>query len=213
MERRFLESRSARVRVERREDKRAVVVGYAAVFWDPAEPGTQYELYDDLVERVMPGCFDRAMMDGDDCRALFNHDPNLILGRTTAGTCRLSVDRKGLRYEIDMPDTMCATDVVKHIERGDVTGSSFSFLVESYNWQEEGNVAIRGLTGVKLYDVGPVTFPAYEATSVGLRAVEGAADIRKALDAWRAHRDEVIAVYSARAREIETELAKESTAH
>ncbi|MCT7656157.1 HK97 family phage prohead protease [Oceanimonas sp. NS1] len=61
-------------------------------------------------------------------RALFNHDPNFVLGRTRSGTLALSVDADGLRYEIDPPDTQTVRDLVlAPLARGDITGSSFAF--------------------------------------------------------------------------------------
>ena len=91
-------------KVELREDenkKPAGITGYAAVFYD-GTPNTEYELCDGLRERIMPGAFDRAMSEGHDVRGLFNHDANMLLGRTTSGTCRLSVDSRGLKYDIPL---------------------------------------------------------------------------------------------------------------
>ena len=163
------------IRVEERADGPSRIVGYAARIYRKSEPGTQYELAPGIVERIMPGAFDRALARGDDVRALFNHDPNLLLGRTRSGTLELSKDSKGLKYRITPNDeTQVTNDVKSHIGRGDMTGSSFAFTIEEEEWRTEGKnenrVDIREIKSVRLYDVSPVTYPAYEATSVGLRA-------------------------------------------
>lgn len=147
-----------------------VIAGYAAVFYDAADPGTEYRLWEDIVERIMPGAFDRAVRDKHDVRALFNHDASRVLGRTQSGTARLSVDARGLRYEIDPPDTQDGRDVVKLIERGDVSASSFGFVPMVTAYREEGKVYVVERQDVDLFDVSPVTFPAYTATEVGVRA-------------------------------------------
>lgn len=144
------------------------IVGYAAVFYRASDPGTVFALSDDVEERILPGAFDRAIRE-DDVRALFNHDASLILGRNTSGTLRLSVDAKGLRYEIDAPDTHTAHDVLAVLRRGDVSGSSFAFETIRQNQRREGDIYIRELVELRLFDVGPVTYPAYPATVAGAR--------------------------------------------
>lgn len=148
-----------------------VLVGYAAVFYDPEDRGTEYNL-SDFSERIAPGAFDAALERGDDVRALFNHDSGIILGRSVANTLRLSVDERGLKYEIDLPDTTAAADVRTLIERGDVSGSSFAFHVDSQSWREEDDKIIRNVESVSLFDVGPVTYPAYQGTEVDARSLE-----------------------------------------
>ncbi|MBI4800642.1 MAG: HK97 family phage prohead protease, partial [Desulfarculus sp.] len=116
---------------------------------------------------------------GDDVRALFNHDPNLILGRNLAKTLRLAEDARGLAIEIDPPDTTYAKDLITCLKRGDITQMSFGFSVRpnGQNWgKHDDGFAVRTLTGVRLFDVSPVTFPAYPQTDVAARA----------LDAWQA---------------------------
>jgi len=101
-------------------------------------------------------------------RALLNHAPDNILGRTAAGTLRLTTDDVGLRYEIAVPDTAVGRDLAASIGRGDITGSSFSFTVLAEERVNEPNRQLRIVKDVELFDVGPVTFPAYEATSAGV---------------------------------------------
>jgi HK97 family phage prohead protease len=147
--------------------------GYAAVFYDPRRPaGTEYELFSDgelrVVERLDPHAFDRALRERQDVRALFNHEASQILGRTAAGTLRLSVDATGLRYEVDLPTSPPGQVVAEAVRRGDVTGSSFAFIPTREDWTEQGELVIVTVRDLDLFDVGPVTYPAYNGTSAGL---------------------------------------------
>lgn len=194
MERRFLSTASRPVELRAEEGKPAKIAGYAAVFYNPSDPGTEYELMRhanySVSERLMPGCFDRALRE-DDVRALFNHDTNQILGRTRAGTCQLSIDGIGLRYEIDPPDTQAGRDLLVSLGRQDVTGSSFCFdyRQKSITMQTDGDSErdIIEVRDVKLYDVGPVCFPAYTSTTAGVRSTDAEA-LKRELDALRAER-------------------------
>lgn len=142
--------------------------GYAAVFYD-GKPGTQFELWPGAVERIMPGAFDRAVRE-DDVLGLFNHEPDNILGRTSAGTLVLRVDEVGLAYEIQPGPDELSRRVRSKIKRRELQGSSFSFRITDQEWRKENDLRVREVRGVKLLDVGPVTFPAYPATSVQARA-------------------------------------------
>lgn len=153
-------------------DKGKRLVGYAAVF---------NSLTDILWfrEKIAAGCFTDTIKE-DDIRGLFNHDPNLILGRNQAGTMRLKEDSKGLRFEIEVPDTQVGRDTVTSVQRGDVTGCSFAFqtIADEWDYSDEKN-PVRTLKKVKLYDVGPVTYPAYPDTSVAARSLEAAKKAQK----------------------------------
>jgi len=148
----------------RDDDGEQRISGYAAVF------NTLSENLGGFREQIAPGAFDPVM--DNDVRALFNHEPHLILGRTTADTLQLSLDDTGLRYTIDPPDTQYARDLVKSIERRDVTQSSFAFRVQDDNWDEDDDGRlIRTIREFKrLYDISPVTYPAYPDTTVAARA-------------------------------------------
>lgn len=141
--------------------------GYAAVFGDITEIAGQFN------ERIAPGAFAGAVKQ-DDVRALFNHDSNYVIGRTTSGTLRLVEDARGLRYEADPPDTQWARDLLVSVQRGDVSQSSFAFEVLDESWDYTGVLPLRTIQAVKLYDVSPVTFPAYSSTSVSSRSLEQA---------------------------------------
>jgi HK97 family phage prohead protease len=161
------------VKVETREDGKRFVTGYASVFFNAKKRSeTEYKLWEGMVERVAPTAFNRALKEKHDVRGLFNHDSNQVLGRSTAGTLKLSVDERGLKYEIDLPDTQLGKDLAVSIERGDINGSSFAFYVTGRTIEETDNLTIRTITDVTLQDVGPVTFPAYTGTTTNVRSVD-----------------------------------------
>lgn len=143
-----------------------VIEGYAAIFNSETQIGDYFR------EVVRPGAFTGAVQ-SDDVRALVNHDPSLVLGRTAAGTLTLTEDAKGLRYRVTLPNTTIARDLMASIKRGDISQSSFAFQVTKMSWGERaaGQLPLRQIEEVKLFDVSPVTYPAYDATSVSARAV------------------------------------------
>lgn len=151
------------------------ITGYAATF---DEPYTIPGIFGDFTEQVRKGAFTRALSEGQDVRALFNHDPSRILGRTSNGTVTLSEDERGLRYEI-IPnlETQDGRDLVALVKRGDISQSSFGFSVHrngnvrGEEWLESDGIDSRILTDLDLYDVSPVTFPANGATSVSVRSL------------------------------------------
>ncbi len=168
----------------READGKRTIAGTAAVFWN-GSPNTQYELWaGGPVERIMPGTFARAIQE-DDVRALVNHDPNLLLGRKSAGTLRLMETPIGLQYEIDVADTQAARDTAVSLQRGDMSGSSFSFEITDEVWEKAGGLKIRNVKGVRLFDVGPVTFPAYTSTTAGMRC-DDPKDVLDAMERWEA---------------------------
>ena len=185
MERRTFHSGT--INVETRADGGRTIVGYGSVFYNANDPGTEYRLFEDMAERIAPTAFASALARPDDVRGLFNHDSGMVLGRTAAKTMRLSTDAKGLRYEIDVPDTQLGTDLVKSIERGDITGSSFAFSVDGFAFQRDAarKIDVRVITDVTLYDVGPVTYPAYESATTGVRSQDDAHEAQMARDVWR----------------------------
>ncbi|MES2208591.1 MAG: HK97 family phage prohead protease [Chloroflexota bacterium] len=180
MQRRFL-SRPADP-IQLRENPGAplpTITGYAAVFFDPADPGTEFRIWGKTYERIMPAAFNNALARGDDARALFNHDTNHVLGRRSAGTLRLIVDARGLKYEIDPPDTATGRGLVESIRRRDITGSSFAFIPTAEMDKREGDRDIIEVHDCELFDVGPVVFPAYAGTEAGVRGETGEDGARK----------------------------------
>jgi HK97 family phage prohead protease len=143
------------------------IVGYGALFNVlSCDLGGFYE-------RIAPGAFTPCLT--QDVRALVNHDANELIGRTAAGTMRLAEDELGLRDEIDLPATTCGRDVAENVRLGNISGQSFSFIVDVDEWDWSGATPVRTIRRFKqIYDVGPVTFPAYEQTSAAMRSYRAA---------------------------------------
>lgn len=154
----------------RSDDGENRISGYAAVFNRLSENLGGFR------EKILPNAFDNVL--NDDVRALINHQSSLILGRTSADTLQISVDSRGLHYRIDPPDTQYARDLIASIQRGDITQSSFAFQVEDDNWNEDDDGRlIRTIKSFKkLFDIAPVTYPAYPDTSVAVRSMSGQCD-------------------------------------
>lgn len=153
------------VRVERRDDGKVIIRGHAAVFGQLSEDLGGFR------EQIAPGAFAEALQT-DDVRALWNHNPDFILGRNRSNTLVMQEDSRGLAIEIDPPDTQTVRDlVIVPMERGDVSQMSFAFSVRpgGQDWakDDEGRV-VRTLKKLRLYDVSPVTYPAYPQTDVSV---------------------------------------------
>jgi len=136
----------------------------------------KYGVWTDILgfrERIKAGAFDESLKTSDP-RGLKNHDPNLLLGRHSSGTLRLKSNTVGLRFEIDVPDTTTGRDTVEEVRRGDLSGCSFAFTVAEDDWKYfDDKPSERTIVRIgSLFDVGPVTYPAYEDTSVSVRALE-----------------------------------------
>jgi hypothetical protein len=163
-ERRFYESK---VEFEKREDGQDenTIEGYAAVFNKDSED------FGGWVERISPGAFSDVL--NDNAVALFNHDMNLVLGRNGVNVT-LTEDSKGLRYKVKLPETTFAKDLRQLIKDGIIHQSSFAFTVKEQRWtkpDKNGEPHVRTITKVnRLYDVSPVTTPAYPDASVGARS-------------------------------------------
>lgn len=139
------------------------LAGHAALFNTDADIGGYY------TERILPGAFAETI-GKDDIRALFNHNPDYVLGRNKANTLSLSEDERGLAVEISPPDTQTARDLMVSIRRGDVNQMSFGFYTVDAEWKTENGRDIRVLKTLQLFDVSPVTFPAYTHTDVSVRS-------------------------------------------
>lgn len=137
------------------------LAGYAAVF-------DQETRVADFTEIVRPGAF-RGSLAGRDILCLVDHDPGRLLARTSSGTLRLEEDAKGLRFELDLPDTSEGRDILALAERGDLGGMSFGFSVPKGGelWQGKR----RELRHVTLHEISVVhAWPAYRGTTVEPRA-------------------------------------------
>ena len=149
------------------DNKTLVLRGHAAVFNRLSHNLGGFR------EKIAPGAFDKVM--DNDVRAVFNHDINMVLGRSSAGTLRLSTDDEGLAYEIDLPNTSYARDLHESVKRGDIKENSFKFSVmrDSWAYDDETGGEIRTIEEVsRLMDVGPVAFPAYPDATIAQRSLE-----------------------------------------
>lgn len=151
------------------DDDNPVIEGDAAVFGVETVIGRWFR------EKILPGAFTRVLSENPDVVAAYNHDWNVVLGRTTAKTLELKETSKSLFYSTKInpkdPDAMA---VYQRVKRGDVSQASFAFTVRTEKWtkaEEENGLALREIVEVdKLYDVGPVTFGAYPEASAQARS-------------------------------------------
>lgn len=156
------------------EDGAPLIAGYAVIFNSLSEVmvdarGRKFR------ERIAPTTFDRVLAGAPDVRALWNHNTDYPLGRTRNNTLRVVKDARGLGIELRPPATSWGQDAVTSIRRGDVSGMSFAFAVNGQGdvWEKGGadGIALRTIVDADLYEVSPVTFPAYPATQVMVRSV------------------------------------------
>lgn len=171
-----LEKRTYNIEFRSGESDGRTVSGYAAVY---DSQSNELWGFDEIIER---GAFDNADM--SDVRALFNHDPNQILARTSSGTLKLELDDKGLRYEFELPETSLGNDLRIMMQRGDISQSSFAFTIKEDSWEERsGKIPLRHIRQIeRVYDVSPVTYPAYEQTSVTARSFHAFQEKQAACD-------------------------------
>lgn len=163
-----VQQRTHMANFEVREDSNGqpVIRGYAAVFDAPTRIGN-------FTEVIARGAFDEVMETAD-VRALFNHDPNMILARRHAdgsGTLKLSTDSHGLAYEFTPGTQSYARDLVESMKRGDINASSFAFTIQDQEWSDDHSKRTVQKVGM-LLDIAPVTFPAYSQTEASLRSTE-----------------------------------------
>lgn len=155
-------------KVELREaegDGSPKIAGYAAVFDSLSEDMGGFR------EIVRAGAFSRTLEENTDVRSFWNHDPNRIIGRTKSGTLTVEQDEVGLRFEVKPPTGPTGQDVVEAVRRGDVDAMSFGFVAkqDKVTKREDGTI-LRELLDLDLFEVSPVTFPAYPSTSAEIRS-------------------------------------------
>ena len=168
------------------------IEGYAVVFNKDSKVmmdwGGQY------IETVDRDAF--SEVDMSDVVATFNHDFNLIQGRTSSNTLQLSIDDYGLKYKFDAPNTTAGNDLLENIRNGNVKGSSFMFTIKTQRWtwaQDETEMDRREILKVdKLFEVGPVVIPAYNDTTAASRSYKDLKDEqRKDIAAQRLQRNKI----------------------
>jgi HK97 family phage prohead protease len=140
--------------------------GYAAVFNSPSEPLP-------FTEVIREGAFKRSLKSRNEIKLFMNHNTDVVLGSTRAGTLKLSEDSRGLLAQAELPDTSAGRDLSVLMKRGDVSSMSFGFSVPPKGdaWSSDG--ATRELHQVRLHEVSIVTgFPAYEATTATVRSLD-----------------------------------------
>lgn len=151
----------------REDDEGPLIVGHGAVFdTESVDLGGWREV-------IAPGAFTQSLRDHRDVLSCFNHSPHYVLGRTTARTLRVAEDLDGLVYEARPPDTQWARDLVVSLKRKDIRGSSFAFDAVKVEWgqSERDGAPLRTVVKARLYELGPVTFPAYPSADSGVRSL------------------------------------------
>ncbi|MEK5104008.1 HK97 family phage prohead protease [Cytobacillus sp. FSL M8-0252] len=150
--------------VEKRdgENQSLRVSGYAAVFNSKTSIGEYFD------EMISPGAFSRTLSENGDIRALINHNFDKLIGRTKSGTLILSEDERGLKFEIDLPNTTYATDLAVSMERGDINQCSFGFYATEESWDYSIEPALRTVNEAELFEISIVSIPAYENTEAAL---------------------------------------------
>lgn len=152
-------------------DAPTLISGYGAVYYDAADPDTEYRIDTDMVERLRPGCFDAFLASDRDCFCAPFHDERRVLGRRSR-MMTLASDARGLRYSVpydgDDPDHQ---SIAAKIKRGDVSGSSFSFAAIAEEWRRDADtdMVIRELIEVEVFHLGPVVGEAYPGTTAEVR--------------------------------------------
>jgi HK97 family phage prohead protease len=183
IERRFV---TTEVRLSDGSDDQALlgsVSGYAAMYYNGndrnlSQPIGRTKAGILVRERLASGCFTRVLSKNPDVQILFNHDPNLILGRTSSGTARVGESPIGLHFSCNLGKQSYAQDLRESIRRGDVNQCSFGFVVDpddggEEDWTKETDsngdlYACRTIKHVsRLLDCSPVTYPAYKSTMCG----------------------------------------------
>jgi hypothetical protein len=146
------------------DDGKRIFDGHAAV-WD-----TQADIGGMFLESVAKGAFKKTLRESD-VPFVFNHDDATVMARTSANNLRLSEDDSGLYVEATLDERDDdVRQLVTKIENGNVSGMSFAFRAIKDDWDEAPDPPERILREVELFDVSPVTQPAYAGTDASIRA-------------------------------------------
>ena len=170
---------SADFRADEHDDLK--ISGYFAVF------GPEYEMGYGVRETIDPHAFDETLqMDTGDIRCLWNHNDDIVLGRTGAGTLILRADEHGLFGEVVInKDDVDAMNGLARIKRGDVSQCSFGFEIVQQDILNRADDVLFTVKKVKLWEVSPVTFPAYQETAISARKHDADQVKKRELEAWK----------------------------
>lgn len=166
---------------------------------------TNIGFFDEVIEA---GALDSA--DLTDVRFLVNHDASKIpLARSRRNngnsTMKLTPDASGLSIvvRLDTENNSEAKALYSAVQRGDITGMSFMFSVDSEEWDDlESDHPLRRIKKIKsVVEVSACSFPAYESTEITARSKEALESARSALESARQQ--------DAKSLESEIELLKE----
>lgn len=146
------------------ENEPPKITGYAAVFNSKTSIG---DFFDEIIE---PGAFSRSLSENGDIRALFNHNWDNVLGRTKSGTLYLEEDERGLKFEIELPNTSVGRDLAESMARGDINQCSFGFWIDNgkETWDYSVEPALRTIHEVELFEISIVSLPAYDDTEASI---------------------------------------------
>ena len=123
----------------------------------------------DFYEILKPGCFRKTINDGYNIRALYQHDESIILGAVNNGTLKITDTIDSLTAEITLPETTEARDIYNLIKDGYIQNCSFGFRPIKVDWSiESTGRETRTVTEAHLFEISPVTFPAYEMANVSV---------------------------------------------
>lgn len=169
---------NAELRADQSENKLA---GYFSVF------GSEYRMGQGVSEAIDPHAFDETLQqDNGDIRCLWNHNADIVLGRTGAGTLTLRADTHGLWGEVTInEDDSDAMNALARIRRGDVSQCSFGFEILDEEATTRESDVLFTVKKVKLWEVSPVTFPAYKETNINARKQDADHVKQRELDAWK----------------------------
>lgn len=164
---RYLQIQNMEVR-NKSDTNEKIVVGYVVKFNERSQL-----IYNEFYEKVSKGAFAKSI-EQNTIKALWDHNTNLVLGSTRAGTLKIEEDDIGLKFEIILPNTETGRNAFESIQRGDVDGVSFGFYVRNDNWEylKDEDIYERTLLDIDLYEISPTPFPAYETSEVAKRTIK-----------------------------------------
>ena len=159
------------IRTDEEKESEIYAEGYALVFnsWSEDLGG--------FVETIEPSALEGS--DLSDVRALFNHNADKVLARSSAGTLDLETDEKGLKFRFKIPNTSYGKDIAENLKNGNIDQCSFGFVLDdngdSFDFDEKRSIYQRTLKKIKsVMDISLVTYPAYSSTSAApaLRSID-----------------------------------------